>query len=445
MGSRADRWLDPASAGPASARNPCTPKARVRTGVANITLQGRPGPADSVPAARGNCTLVGPVPLDINTLLVVTVANILVLAGVSPAVMGRRLGPAANAARWSLIVHAGSWISMLLANLWPESWVDRLLSTVSIAGFALTHSLLFNALGHWLGPRRFGRAVNLLAVLAPAGYFLVFGHYALRVGWANFLLAAQLGVLVVACFRPLTTLHGPWRMVVAFGAVTMMVLTFGRGYLGAFTDLYPSFLTPHPWNIAAMFMTSLLPPLINFAMLGGWHEEAEAALHRQAVTDSLTQLLNRRGWQEVARPLVANAHRHDLPLALLMLDIDLFKHINDSLGHDAGDRSLKAIGRLLIEALRASDVVARIGGEEFCLLLPGSDAGTARRLDERLRQQLSALQDRLGHPLNFSSGLAVRRPNETLEAMMARADAALYAAKQGGRGRLMAAEDTATT
>jgi diguanylate cyclase len=180
-------------------------------------------------------------------------------------------------------------------------------------------------------------------------------------------------------------------------------------------------------------------------MLGGWHEEAEAALHRQAVTDSLTQLLNRRGWQEVARPLVANAHRHDLPLALLMLDIDLFKHINDSLGHDAGDRALKAIGRLLTEALRASDVVARIGGEEFCLLLPGSDTGAARQLDERLRQQLSALQARLDHPLNFSSGLAVRRPSETLEAMMARADAALYAAKQSGRGRLMAAEDTATT
>jgi diguanylate cyclase (GGDEF)-like protein len=396
-----------------------------------------------MPGPQALARLLRRVTLDINTLLVVTVANIVVLAGVSPAVMGRHLGPAANAARWSLIVHAAGWISMILANLWPESWIDRLLSTVSIAGFALTHSLMFKALGHWLGQRRFGRVVTMLAVLAPVGYFLVFDHYELRVGWANFLLSAQLALLVAACFRPQSSLHGPWRMVVAFGAFTMVVLTFGRGYLGAFTDLYPSFLTPHPWNVAAMFMTSLLPPLMNFAMLGGWHEEAEKALHQQAVTDSLTHLLNHRGWHEVARPLLANAHRHDLPLALLMLDIDHFKRINDSLGHEAGDRALEALGRLLHEALRASDVAARIGGEEFCLLLPGSDAGAAQQLDQRLRQQLPALEARLGHALDFSSGLALRQPAETLEALMARADTALYTAKQSGRGRLVAAEEQA--
>lgn len=384
--------------------------------------------------------LANPVSLDVNTLLVVTVANIVVLAAVSPAVMGLRLGPAGYAARWSLAVHAGSWICMILSNFWPETWADRLLSTASIAGFALTHRLLFAALAHWLGPRPFEPAVNLLVLAAPLGYFFLFGSYALRVGWSNFLLAAQVTLVAIACFRPRSSLRGSWRMVVAFGLLAMAALTLGRGALGAFTDLYPSFLTPHPLNIAAMLMTSQIPLLVNFAVLGGWHEEAEVALRQQAVTDSLTHLLNRRGWLEVARPLLATAQRHEQPVALMMLDIDLFKAINDSHGHDAGDRALAAMGALLTEGRRAGDVAARIGGEEFCLLLPGAQAESARALDQRLRRRLLDLSVRLGHRLDFSAGLALRQAGESLEQMMSRADAALYLAKQQGRGRMVVAD-----
>lgn len=378
--------------------------------------------------------------LDINTLLVVTVANILALAIVSPAVMGMRLSAAASSARWSLVVHAASWVCMIASNFWPETLIDRLLSTMAIGGFAATHWLLFNALTHWLGCRHFSRAVWVLAILAPLGYVLVFGNYAIRVGWANFLLSAQLFLIALACFRPTTPLRGNWRMVVAFGITCMAILTLGRGYLGAFTDLYPSFLTPHPWNVAAMLMTSLLPLMVNFAMLGGWHEEAESALYQQAVTDTLTGLLNRRGWMEVGQPLVANANRVDQPMALIMIDIDFFKKINDTRGHDAGDRALKALGNLLLENRRANDVAARIGGEEFCLLLPGSTAESGQGIDRRLREQLPGIASRLGFPVNFSSGLAIRLPGETLERMMLRADSALYAAKDAGRGRLELAQ-----
>jgi diguanylate cyclase (GGDEF)-like protein len=336
-------------------------------------------------------------------------------------------------------MHAASWVCMIASIFWPETWLDRLLSTLAVGGFAATHWLLFRSLTHWLGPRRFARAVNVLTFLAPAGYVLLFGDYAWRVGWANFLLAAQLLLLAIACFRPTTTLRGNWRMVVAFGMASMAILTLGRGALGAFTDLYPSFLAPHPWNIAAMLMTNLLPLMVNFAVLGGWHEEAETALHRQAVTDALTGLLNRRGWIEVGQPLVANANRLDQSMALLMIDIDYFKRINDSHGHEAGDRALRAIGELLQKNRRANDLAARIGGEEFCLLLPGSSAESARMIDRRLREELPAIGARLGFPVDFSSGLALRQPGETLESMMIRADTALYAAKEGGRGRLESA------
>ncbi|AGX86839.1 GGDEF domain-containing protein [Candidatus Symbiobacter mobilis] len=378
--------------------------------------------------------------LDVNTLLVVTVANIVTLALVSPAVMGLRLGAAARAARWSIVVHAVGWACMIASNFWPETWMDRWLSTMAVAGFAVTHWLLYVALAHWLGPRRFRPAVIALSILTPVGYFAVFGSYALRVGWANLLLAVQLLLVTWACFRPTTTLHGPWRMVLAGGMTGIAVLTAGRGVLGAFTDVYPTFLTPHPWNIAAMFLTSLLPVLMNFAVLGGWHEEAETALHKLAITDTLTGLLNRRGWHEVALPLIAHASRLGQPVSLLMIDIDFFKSINDRYGHDAGDRALQAMGALLRENRRAHDVAARIGGEEFCLLLPSCTAEAASDIDQRLRQRLPAIGADLGFPLDFSAGLAVRQPQETLERLMTRADTALYAAKDGGRGCLVSAE-----
>ena len=378
-------------------------------------------------------------PLDLNTLLVVTVANIAALALVSPAVMGRHLSEGARAARWSLIVHAASWVCMISSNLWPETLADRILSTLAVGGFAGANWLLYKALGHWLGPRPAPRLTAGLVLLIPCGYFLLFGSYAWRVGWSNLLLAAQLFLVALACFAPATAMRGKWRLVVACGMVLMGVLTLGRGFLGAWTDLYPSFLTPHPWNVAAMLMTNLLPLVANYAILGGWHEEAENALHRLAITDTQTGLYNRRGWTEIAGSLVANANRQQLPVALLMFDIDHFKQINDSHGHEAGDRALQAFGGLILASRRAGDLAARIGGEEFCLLLPGCQLESGQGIDLRLRQELAPIAAELGFRLDYSGGLAVLEPGETLEQLMRRADRALYTAKENGRGHLQAA------
>jgi diguanylate cyclase len=325
---------------------------------------------------------------------------------------------------------------MILSNLWPETLADRLLSTLSVGGFAASNWMLFKAMGNWLGPRRCECAVKLLIYFIPVGYFILFGNYAFRVGWANILLAIQMLLLAFACFRPAKTVHGEWRMVVAFGMFFMATLTLGRGLLGAFTDFYPSFLTQHPWNVTAMFMTSLLPLMVNYALLGGWHEEVEIAMHEQAITDAMTRLYNRRGWVEIGQPLVANANRQNDSMALLMFDIDYFKKINDTHGHDAGDRALQALGALLLAHRREGDVAARVGGEEFCLLLPGCKSDSAVQIDQRLRNELPAMATRLGFLVNFSCGLAMRQPGETLERMMMRADTALYRAKDCGRGRL---------
>ena len=258
--------------------------------------------------------------IDLNTLLVVTIANITALAIVSPAVMGWKISVAARSAQLSLFFYAISWIPMILSNLWPGTLADRFLSTISVGGFAASNWMLFKAMSHWLGPRRFERTVKLLIYLIPVGYCILFDNYSIRVGWANFLLAIQMFLLAFACFRPAKSVHGDWRLVVAFSMCAMAILTLGRGLLGAFTDSYPSFLTPHPWNVIAMFMTSLLPLMVNYALLGGWHEEAEIAMHDQAITDAMTGLYNRRGWVEIGQPLVANANRQNDAIAIVQME-----------------------------------------------------------------------------------------------------------------------------
>ncbi len=377
--------------------------------------------------------------MDVKTLLIVNSANMVLMALMLPLIMGQRLSVAAKAARQSIIVHAVGWAIMLLSGQMPERWQDGTLSTIAIALFCYGHWLLFQALKAWLGPRPGERLLLIAVVLTPIGYGLAFSSYEIRVGWSNFLLALQLLIVARATLRPLGEVHGPWRwaMLMALGA--MAILTFGRGFLGAFTDLYPHLLTPHPWNVAAMLVTNMTLVLANVSVLVAWREEAELELRKLAVTDVLTGVLNRRGWYEVAGPMIAQANRQDLPLALLSLDLDHFKSLNDTLGHETGDKALKLFGQLLTEGRRATDVVARIGGEEFCVLLPMADAVAAQNLDQRLRLQLSAnAEATIGRGLDFSSGLALlKRPDETLEQLMARADAALYQAKNGGRGRLM--------
>lgn len=376
--------------------------------------------------------------IDVNALLVINAVNVMVLALTVPLMMGQELSNAARSARLALMINALGWVCMIASNLWPEQWQDRLLSTFAMAGYSASNWLYFRALSSWLGPRPFARTVLMLAVLIPLGYAVLFPSYALRVGWSNFLLAVQMLMLARAALRPLNDMQRNWRWAVAAATGGIAVFTAGRGVLGAFTDLYPSFLTPHPWNIAAMICANVSLVLLNISMLIAWRQEAEMALRQMAVTDPLTGVHNRRGWYEVAAPLIAQANRQDQPLALLMFDLDHFKQINDTHGHGVGDQALQLIGRVLSQGRRGTDVVARLGGEEFAMLLPMADASAAHNLDQRLRSLLADMApSALPCALNFSSGLAMlRRPDESLEQLMTRADAALYMAKHAGRGQL---------
>jgi diguanylate cyclase (GGDEF)-like protein len=168
-------------------------------------------------------------------------------------------------------------------------------------------------------------------------------------------------------------------------------------------------------------------------------DEAARALERLASLDDLTGVFNRRAWLAQAETDMAIGTRYDQPLAVLMIDLDHFKHINDSLGHEAGDRALRFAGIALKASARRGDVVGRYGGEEFCVLMNHADNAAAQAFDRRLRQLLSTDAERmLGFALSYSAGIAMRRSRgDTLEAMLRRADATLYRAKAAGRNRTL--------
>ena len=168
-------------------------------------------------------------------------------------------------------------------------------------------------------------------------------------------------------------------------------------------------------------------------------DELNRALSELATTDALTGLRNRRAFDHSLQLELAIVDRRDAPLSLLMLDVDHFKRINDSLGHEAGDKVLLAIARLLSGCARVIDVVARVGGEEFAVILPNTDAQGALEVAERMRIAV-AQANWLGHPTTISLGVATLQEKEDAGGLYARADAALYAAKTAGRNRVISAE-----
>lgn len=168
-------------------------------------------------------------------------------------------------------------------------------------------------------------------------------------------------------------------------------------------------------------------------------KEMEAHLKLLAATDPLTGLLNRGRFFELAAEEISRSRRYERPLAVVMLDIDLFKNINDTYGHTAGDTALRAFADLCRGLVRAPDILGRIGGEEFALLLPETNGVSARALADRLRAAVAAMRvDGLPIVMTVSAGVSELAPGETaIDAALSRADTALYEAKRNGRNRVV--------
>ncbi|NTU78701.1 MAG: diguanylate cyclase [Chloroflexales bacterium] len=169
-------------------------------------------------------------------------------------------------------------------------------------------------------------------------------------------------------------------------------------------------------------------------------KRAQAELQHFATTDGLTQIYNRRYFFALARTAVRSAQRLGHPLAMIIMDLDHFKQVNDTYGHAAGDQVLVAFAELCRSQVRAEDLIARFGGEEFIVLLEQTSLATAAQVAERLR--LAALQAKLvidGQPVAITVSLgvaAIAGDRDSLELLVQRADQALYAAKHSGRNQV---------
>lgn len=192
-----------------------------------------------------------------------------------------------------------------------------------------------------------------------------------------------------------------------------------------------------------LFYVPIAPVLATFGFVLMCADRANAELRRLATVDALTGAWNRQALQLQVRRGLALDRRHRRPSALLLLDVDHFKRINDSLGHAAGDAVLNELVRRIRGHLREEDVVGRLGGEEFIVFLPCTDASGAREVAERLRcaierEPFACHEQRLG--VTVSIGVSERLPGEDeLPALLRRADRAMYAAKRAGRNRVMVA------
>ena len=210
-------------------------------------------------------------------------------------------------------------------------------------------------------------------------------------------------------------------------------LAIGAGVLAACAFLPMLVVGPPDYPVEWGHATLLL--FIGCAVAGSLRaltretEKLTTQLRHEAVIDSLTGLLNRRGWEDAAERQLAAARRHGTPLALVMIDLDHLKEVNDTHGHDEGDRALREVAEHLRGSLRASDVLGRRGGDEFVALL--TTAASERALEAVVRAQRDA-SDRA----RFSAGVAAWDGHESLDDLVRRGDVALYAAKVAGGGRM---------
>lgn len=279
-----------------------------------------------------------------------------------------------------------------------------------------------------LSPRAL-QAVGMLAVTSGT-VTIAFTQYVLKDGFlygpAGLALFPTVSAVVVTRARQAPLVNLP-------GFILVLVLLWVQGIDG-FTRLNVTMFVG-----TGIFASFILALALEHTARYGF--QLELKLEELAHLDPLTGIANRRRLEDRAREEVERARRFNRPLSLMIMDLDHFKGVNDRHGHPFGDKVLRTLADVGRANLRQTDLFARVGGEEFVVLMPETTPDTAAHIAERLRSQLSATQvteEGVTTTVTLSIGISAYGPDaQTVEALMAQADRALYAAKDQGRNRVM--------
>lgn len=316
-------------------------------------------------------------------------------------------------ARTAVVMYAGAGFAALVEHVLPGG-PDY---SVVPALIALALAALIVIVGRWL-PRRalaplgpLGVALIAVAVASATGPGDGAVYYLWPVLWMTFFFGRAGAAFSVVC---VALAHG-----LALVALPPVDASFDRWF-------------------DVVVTVSVVAGVMQF--LGGRDDDLFAKLVAEARTDQLTGLLNRRGFGERAAIELAHARRSGESIAVVSLDVDHFKDVNDKWGHQTGDRVLARLGAILTGQSRDIDVAARIGGEEFVVLLPGCTAVDADAFTWRVRQVLRAPKGDLP-VVGVSAGVAATAGPDSIQALLRHADAALYTAKHSGRNRTAVFDD----
>ena len=386
------------------------------------------------------------------TATMVNIIELAFIAAMLAAVMliaWRSFGRPRHALVWaiSFSVATGEWIANLLMRLYAD---DNALYYAIIAGLSCLSNALI-AIGFVQRTRPRASMAPLLIAAAAAALLiamvsLVMPHHGLRDATWLFFGGAMLVISAANVARSLKEASLPERaiavMLVLFAAIDFGTasIALGQGAAGEGAGMM-------------LFRTVLvlLYPLafVGVGLFAVFLVAADLAekMRMLATSDVLTGIYNRRGFQDAAERALRNAQRQQQPLAVVVADIDNFKAINDRHGHDAGDRALRHFATRLERLVRRGDLVGRIGGEEFALLLVNTRARNAVEVVERIRRDIAAMpvEGASSISMTASFGITDLRPGDiSLAALMSRADRALYRSKLEGRDRVTSAEDLET-
>ncbi|MCH8684026.1 GGDEF domain-containing protein [Pedomonas mirosovicensis] len=319
----------------------------------------------------------------------------------------------------------------------PNSLFSGLFHTLAVL---LTAEGVLTRSGKRLGRGVFaGVLVGMVGLLGCFAYVwpnLLARIYLQNFGYGAILLMTALKLRPLARGRRVDRALFWFMLIFAAQFFPRTVLTLG---LRTFTSVQEFASSPF-WQVL-QFSLAIFGSGLGFTILAAALTDVMDDLRRERDTDPLTGVFNRRGFLDKAG--AALRHGRSAPMTLVACDLDHFKSINDTFGHEAGDEVLRTFGALLRDTARGTDIIGRTGGEEFLVLLPGTARAGAFELCERVRQRLEGWRfPPLGgaRTVTASFGIAEREGSESLQALMRKADRRLYAAKAAGRNCTVAVD-----